>query len=103
MRDKTLRTTDMICRNSSPFPHPPSNVVVCAGLYTLPCLKRVCSFQHCLEGGGEDHSQYPRGERSAYFATSEYLKGIGCERKFLRNRSKDFCPPLSEEYSRCSI
>ena len=42
-------------------PQPPSNVVVCAGLYTLPCPKRVSSFQHCLEGGGEGHSQYPHG------------------------------------------
>ena len=35
-----------------PFPlTPPSKVVVCAPLYTLPCPTSVSSSQHCLEGG----------------------------------------------------
>ena len=33
-------------------PRPPSNVLVCAGLYTLACPQSVSSSQHCLEGGG---------------------------------------------------
>ena len=48
MEDKTLKTINMICLNFSPFLPPPSNVVVCAGLYTLPCPKRVSLF-----GGGK--------------------------------------------------
>ena len=51
MEDKILRTINTLCLNFSPFP--PTSVVVCAPLYTLPCPKSVCSSQHCLEGGGE--------------------------------------------------
>ena len=41
---------------SPPFPQrpspPPSNVVVCAALYTLACPGNVSLSQHCLEGVG---------------------------------------------------
>ena len=40
---------------------PPSKVVVCAPLYTLPCPKSVSSSQHCLEGGGGGQSRCPSG------------------------------------------
>jgi len=69
----------MICLNSPLSPWPPSNVVVCAPLYTLPCLKSDCLSQHYLQGWGY---------RSAY------LICYRCGRTVFKNRSKDFCPPL---------
>ena len=42
MEDKILRTINKICLNFSTFPPgPPSNVVVFAPLYSLPCPKSV--------------------------------------------------------------
>ena len=62
MEDKILGTINTICLNFPSFsPSPPSKVVVCAPLYTLPRPKSVSSSQHCLEGGGEGQSQCPSG------------------------------------------
>ena len=61
MEDKILRTINTTCLNFPLSPSPPSNVVVCASLYTLHCPNSVSSSQHCLEGGGEGQSRYPSG------------------------------------------
>ena len=63
-------------------------------LCTLPCPKRVCLSQHCLEGGGKGHSRHPNCYRTAYDVTSTYLICQGCGKKVFNNRPNDFCPPL---------
>ena len=70
------------------FPHPPSNVVVCAGLYTLPCLKLVSSFQHCCSLCGAVHFTLSKtsffiptlfgGGRGGPFAISRWLEKCIC-------------------------